>query len=146
MKASPPRLASNIFDIIPCSCFRVRRFRTSLSPLSIDPFMYIGRTVSEFGPLGFAQRAKSFTASRSTRRTSLRSMAAPPYSRPSKSRRVSTFCPRGLATYASDRKVFSGDESSDSAAHRVALRQRLHCIRSGNAQPKTASDAPFVTL
>src|SRR5215467_9039173 len=142
--------------MIPCSCFRVRQFRTSLSPLSTDPLTYIGRTVSEFGRLGpvqqrdrkflFAQRAKSFTASRSTSRSSLTSIAAPPFSRPSKSRSVSIFFPGELATYAQDRKVFSGDESFDSAAHRVAFRQRLYCIRSASAQPKTASNAPFVRL
>ena len=69
-------------------------------------------------------------------------MAAPPFSRPSKSRSVSIFFPRGLATYAQDRKVFSGDESFDSAAHRAAF--RLYCIGSANAQLKTAGNAPFV--
>jgi hypothetical protein len=61
-------------------------------------------------------------------------MAAPPFSGPSKFRSVSVLPPE-LATYAQDGKVFSADESFDSAAHRVAF-QRL----------KTATDAPFVTL
>lgn len=47
-------------------------------------------------------------------------MAAPPSFGPSKSRSVFILPPE-LATYAQDGKVLSGDESFDSAAHRVAF-------------------------
>ena len=51
-------LVSNMVDILPCSCLEIRQLGTSLSPLSINPFTYISRTVPEFDPTGFAEGKK----------------------------------------------------------------------------------------
>src|SRR3954469_20534609 len=55
---APFSIRIKIFNTLACPSPEVRQIRTSLSPLSIDPFTYISRTVPEFDPAGFAEGKK----------------------------------------------------------------------------------------
>src|SRR3982751_5834234 len=50
---------SNIFDILAFPCLELRQQPSSTSALPIDPLTYVGRTVPEFGSLGFAEGKES---------------------------------------------------------------------------------------
>src|SRR5713226_4155061 len=123
----PSRSGLKICDIISCSCFRVGELRTSTVPLSSDPLTYICRTVSEFDTVGFAEGKKPHGFA--IHENDLREIDGHSALLPSEqfSQRVHLLRVNP-ATHAQDHKVFSTDNSVDSAAHCVALGQLLSIL------------------